>query len=83
MTRVFNETKPNLLGIILFECYLGNYFEIRGQKWIRQKYIKADFDSPHQELSNSGLGIVVALAFFPVCVYWGSNPAVSATVFSN
>ena len=44
----------------------------------------ADLNSPYQELSNVGLGIVVAhlisdvLAHsFFVCVYWRSSPAVS------
>ena len=46
------------------------------------KIVKADLDFPRQELSNSDLGIVVALLFFFgneffVC-YWGSNPAVWA-----
>ena len=29
------------------------------------KIVKADFDSPRRELSNNGLGIVVALLVFP------------------
>ena len=47
------------------------------------KIVKADLDSPRQELSNGGLGIVVTLHpsgssvhYFFMCVYWGSNPAV-------
>ena len=44
------------------------------------KIVKEDLDSPCQELSNGGLGIVVAVMDFPeiiifVCFYWGSNPA--------
>ena len=39
-------------------------------------------DSPRQELSNSGLGIVLVISVFRqsifVCVYRGSNPAVVA-----
>ena len=38
---------------------------------------KADVSSPLQELSNGGLGMVVALSVFRklifVCVHWGSN----------
>ena len=46
------------------------------------KIVKADLDSPRQELSNGGLGFVLALPFFReliFCVlvrkYWKSNPA--------
>ena len=44
--------------------------------------VKADLDSPRRELSAGGLGIVAVLTVFPeihfcVCVFWGSNPAVS------
>ena len=40
------------------------------------KLVKADLDSPRQELSNGGLGIAVALLVhsgmdFCVCVHWG------------
>ena len=39
------------------------------------KIVKADMDSPHQELSNGGLGIVVVLLVRPgigfPCVYTG------------
>ena len=42
----------------------------------------AYLDFSRRELSDGGLGIVVALAvffrnLFFVCLYWGSNPAVS------
>ena len=40
-----------------------------------------DLDSPHRELSDSGLGFVVAFLVCPgidffVCFDWGYNPAV-------
>ena len=63
------------------------------------KVVKAGLDSPRRELSNGGLGIVVALSVFPaikcVCVggcgwvgvwvgvYWVSNPAVLAEIFNS
>ena len=44
------------------------------------KLDQAELDSPCGELSNGGLGIVVALTFVLgimfSCVYWGSIPAV-------
>ena len=47
-----------------------------------------DLNSPCRELSNGGLGIVVALLvfwqiIFCVCVYCGSNPAVSIVHIKN
>ena len=43
--------------------------------------VKVDLDSPRQELSNGGLGIVVALLVSSgidlfVCSYWKNKPAV-------
>ena len=44
------------------------------------KSVKADLDSPRRELSNGGLGIVVALLAFPAidfsCVYMYTGRAI-------
>ena len=53
------------------------------------KIVKADLDSPRRELSHGGLGIVLSnpsgssVNYFFVCVYWGSNPAVSTEVITD
>ena len=48
------------------------------------KLDQAHLDSPRRELSNGGLGFVVALLvcwqIIFVCVHWGSNPAVRAAM---
>ena len=43
--------------------YLKSYFEKRCQKMTFTKLDQEDLDSPRRELSNGGLGIVVAPAF--------------------
>ena len=69
---------PILLLLFLSRKYLESYFE-KEVKMNFTKQVKADSDSPRQEVSNDDLGNVVALSVFGifcVCVHWGSNPAV-------
>ena len=65
--------------MFLFGYYLESYFEKR-PKIIFTKIYQADFDFHCQELSNGGLGVVVALLAssginFPRA-YTGANSAV-------
>ena len=57
---MFGEANPHLCGMFLFGHYLQSYFEKRGQNG-SHKLDQADLNSPRQDLSNDGLGIVVAL----------------------
>ena len=51
------------------------------------KLYTAYMDSPPQEISNGGLGIVVTFMIFSgtffMCFYWGSNPAVGSHASSD
>jgi len=71
---------------VVYSCF-GIIWIVVLKKEVRNKFTKidqADLDSSRQELSNSGLEIVVALAvffgnYFFACFCWGSNPTVYKT----
>ena len=52
----------------MFRHYLGSYVEKRGQM-NQTKLNQADLESPCRELSNGGLGIVVALLVFRELIF--------------
>ena len=64
----------------IFENISDPFFQNNFPNVAKRKIVKADLNSPRQELSNGGLGIVVALLVVPAMdflgSYWASNPAV-------
>ena len=64
---MFDKANLILLCLFLFEHYPES------ENGLHRK-VKADLNSPRQELSVRDLEFVIALSF--ICVYWGSNPAV-------